>query len=394
VNRLLHPNLGDPFVLLDDNRSARANASWYLSEPVDIVTAWDAVDLPRAFKSIETGLAKGSYAAGYFAYELGYALHERLRGLGKPTHTPLLEVGLFRSCQAYGETDVEDLLDRLGADSGQFRDPTLNLRRSEYLEAIERIKDALGSGESYQVNFTLKVRLHHQGHPGATYRRLRRQQPVEFGAFLHLPELTVLSRSPELFVRRTGSVLHARPMKGTSARAHEPSIDAANAAFLRSDEKSRAENIMIVDLLRNDFARLCRPGTIAVPELLTVETYATLHQMTSTIRGEVTEAHAIPDLFDALFPSGSVTGAPKLRTMQLLAELERDARGVYTGAIGMFTPTGDFCLSVPIRTVVLASDGAAELGIGSGVVYDSDPVAEYEECILKARFLTDLIGRS
>ncbi len=282
--------------------------------------------------------------------------------------------------------------------------------RSAFHRAIGRIHAAIGEGETYQVNYTYRLDFGTFGTPASLYRRLRARQPVAFGAFIALPPgdpgpTHVLSCSPELFLRNVGGKLLARPMKGTASRARMAEGDSEIARMLSEDTKNRAENLMIVDLLRNDLGRIARTGSVRVPQLFSIEPYQTLFQMTSSIEAELPEATGFAQLLRALFPCGSITGAPKHRTMQIIAELESTPRGLYTGSIGWIdapgadrpdAACGDFCLSVAIRTLTLGGaagpDGLrpGRMGVGAGIVIDSRAGEEYEECLLKARFLTGL----
>ncbi len=290
--------------------------------------------------------------------------------------------------------------------------------RNAFNDAIARIHAAIGEGETYQVNYTYRLDFRAFGAPTSLYRRLRARQPVRFGAFIALPPggagpTHVLSCSPELFLQHEAGRLLARPMKGTACRAGVPEGDSEIARLLADDTKNRAENLMIVDLLRNDLGRIARTGSVKVPKLFAIEPYSTVFQMTSSIEAELPDDTGFPALLRALFPCGSITGAPKHRTMQLIAELESTPRGLYTGSIGWIdapagaraqAACGDFCLSVAIRTITLgpaaAVDGqaaaggprmfAGRMGVGAGIVIDSRADEEFEECALKARFLTGL----
>ena len=284
--------------------------------------------------------------------------------------------------------------------------PRPSVDRAEFEDAIARILAAIGEGETYQVNYTYRLDFQAFGSPVALYRRLRERQPVAFGAFIALPPgdgpTHVLSCSPELFLQHRGGRLLTRPMKGTACRAAVAEGDSEIARLLAGDTKNRAENLMIVDLLRNDLGRIARIGSVRVPALFSVEAYATVFQMTSTVEAELPADTGFAAILRALFPCGSITGAPKHRTMQLIRVLESTPRGLYTGSIGWIDAPrddasavcGDFCLSVTIRTLTLgpAEHGlrAGRMGIGAGIVSDSKAAEEFEECALKARFLTGL----
>ncbi len=290
-----------------------------------------------------------------------------------------------------------------------------SLDRAAFNDALARIQEAIVAGETYQVNYTYRLDCQVLGSSLSLYRRLRASQPVAFGAFLSLPPgahadepTQVLSCSPELFLRHQGGLIQARPMKGTAARAMAGEDEGAIARELSRNPKTRAENLMIVDLLRNDLGRVARTGSVRVPALFAVESHPTLLQMTSTIEAELPPAVSFPEVLRATFPCGSITGAPKHRTLHWIRVLETRPRGLYTGALGWIEPQtgnraaaacGDFCLSVAIRTLMLGAPAPGQspwaprsgrLGIGAGIVSDSQAAAEYDECQLKARFLTEL----
>jgi para-aminobenzoate synthetase/4-amino-4-deoxychorismate lyase len=272
---------------------------------------------------------------------------------------------------------------------------------AEFARAIARIRAWIAAGDTYQVNYTYRLRFDAFGALPALYARLRERQPVPYGALVTLPDgSAVLSFSPELFVRHESGALSARPMKGTARASGEAQIDGERARALAADPKNRAENLMIVDLLRNDLGRVAETGSVQVPALFEVTRYGDVLQMTSNVHARLRGDARLADVFAALYPCGSITGAPKLRTMQIIRELESAPRGIYTGAIGWIDPPaqgralGDFCLSVPIRTLSLEAPSGGvrrgELGVGAGIVFDSDAAAEYAECRIKAGFLTGL----
>jgi para-aminobenzoate synthetase/4-amino-4-deoxychorismate lyase len=263
----------------------------------------------------------------------------------------------------------------------------LEIARDEYCAKVEAIQNYIASGDTYQVNYTTKALFEYSGTPAALYAALQTRQRVPYAAFINAGEQRILSFSPELFFRLQDGRITTRPMKGTAPRGRTLAEDEQIKNRLRDDPKNRSENVMIVDLLRNDIGKIAQIGSVHVDELFAVEKYETLFQMTSTVSGTLRRGTTLCGIFQAIFPSGSVTGAPKCRTMQIIQELEGAARGVYTGAIGYFSPNGDAVFSVPIRTIVLEGN-SGEVGVGSGIVADSVPAEEYEECLLKMAFLT------
>lgn len=405
------PDAGAPFALLDDATSAGAPCSrWYTGYAGEIVRP------PGRLEGLDDAL-RGAWAEGLHALVMApYAFGRPLVGLAPanpasapspfplPGHDGRLRVLLFRSMQVLSAAEVEALFDawpEAGGAAGLF-DCAASVDHDAYVRAIARIQDWIAAGDTYEVNYTYRLRMTAFGAPVALYRRLRARQPVPYGALIGLPEGgAVLSCSPELFFSHRAGSLVARPMKGTAPASGDPEVDETRAVALAADEKNRAENLMIVDLLRNDLGRLARPGSVRVPALFEVTPYGSVLQMTSTVQAQIPPETGLADCFAALFPCGSITGAPKRRTMEIIDALEPEPRGLYTGAIGWIDAPvgdramGDACFSVAIRTLVLGAAGtdglrAGELGIGSGIVYDSVADDEYAECRLKARFVTAL----
>ncbi|MGE3529064.1 MAG: aminodeoxychorismate synthase component I [Methyloceanibacter sp.] len=379
-----------PYVLLDDSLTPSGRSLLYANAE-RIVAAHTPGEVEGALEEVEAGLAAGLHAAGFFAYELGYCLEPKLRRLlPGDGNVPLLWLGLFGAPQALDDNGTRAWLEAQG-EGGKAAISGLELSwtRAAYDEAFARVQDYIAAGDVYQINLTLKYRFGFAGDPIALYAALRRKQRVAYGALIHTGALDVLSLSPELFFRREGKHISARPMKGTAPRGRTPREDSRLKTWLAVDEKQRAENLMIVDLLRNDLGRVARIGSVEVTDLFTVETYRSVHQMTSGITAELRSDMGLKDMLRALFPCGSVTGAPKVRAMEIIRELEGGPRGIYTGAIGHVAPSGDAQFNVAIRTVVL-SGGAGEMGIGSGIVADSKVESEFDECLLKANFLTKL----
>ena len=355
---------------------------WLFADPVRVLTAHTAADVPPLLDALDAALADGYFVAGYLSYEAGYALGP----FESPTDGARLGwFGVYAERQAVPHT----WLASLSAEADfSLENARFGLSRETYTEKIEQVRHHIQEGDVYQINFTGSLDFTFAGDPLALYQALRRKQQVAYGAVLHTGEQHLLCLSPELFFRRDGRQIVTRPMKGTVRRGRTLDEDAVLQAWLAADEKSRAENLMIVDLLRNDLSVVCEPGSVSVPALFTVEPYETLFQMTSTVTGTLREGVRYADLFRALFPCGSVTGAPKIRAMQLIRALEAGPRGVYCGAIGFAGPAEEAVFNVAIRTLALAN-GQGRMGTGSGIVWDSHADAEYDECLLKARFLTD-----
>ncbi|WP_439892028.1 chorismate-binding protein [Ralstonia sp. 25C] len=401
------PQAGAPFALLDDATSGGAPCSrWYTDyageffRPAGVLDGLDD-DLRAAWH-------EGLHVLIVAPYEFGGPLVGLPASTGTssrlPGHDGRLRVLLFRTLQVLSQAEVDALFDAWpeAAGAAGLFDCAASVDHAVYTDAIARIHDWIAAGDTYEVNYTYRLRMTAFGAPAALYRRLRARQPVPYGAFIGLPEGgAILSCSPELFFSHRAGKLVARPMKGTAPATGDVEVDEARAIALAADEKNRAENLMIVDLLRNDLGRLARPGSVRVPALFEVTPFGSVLQMTLTMEAEIPPATGLADCLRALFPCGSITGAPKRRTMEIIEALEPEPRGLYTGAIGWVdAPTddramGNACFSVVIRTLVLSEPGTdglrkGELGIGSGIVHDSVADEEYAECQLKARFVTAL----
>jgi para-aminobenzoate synthetase/4-amino-4-deoxychorismate lyase len=382
--------LEEAFVLLD-NSSGRGAPSQLFTAPKEIIVADSPEDVPAAFARLESGRAAGLHAAGFFSFELGYVLEPKLAPLMPVERkVPLLWFGLYEAPKLLSEADVDRWLStHTKSGSYQFSNVTRAWTKDEYVARFERVQEKIRAGDIYQLNLTFKARFRLSGSPLTFYRDLRQRQRVAYGGIVDTGEVTVLTASPELFVEMKDRMIETRPMKGTSPRGGTPEADAAVRQVLSSDVKQRAENLMIVDLMRNDIGRISEIGSVHVTDLFTVETYRTLHQMTSGVRATLLEGITLLDLWRAIFPPGSVIGAPKIRAQELIAEYETEPRGVYCGAIGSFSPDGQALFNVAIRSPIIFRDGTGEMGIGSGVVYDSVGAKEYDECLLKMKFLTD-----
>ncbi|MFD1253856.1 Aminodeoxychorismate synthase component 1 [Devosia equisanguinis] len=371
-------------VLLHDNRDP-AGQSMLFTAPREVLVAHDAASAQAALARLRAAAEEGLWAAGYMAYELGFLFEERLLHLlPERSETPLLWFGLY---DAPTTPDIEALL--AAAPDGMARG--LKLRRDfvDYERAFAQVHRYIAAGDCYQVNLTLKADFTLGGDALGLYRRLVESQPVAYGAYINAGDHVVLSRSPELFVADAGRQLTTRPMKGTLKRSPRAAEDEKGRAELAADPKNRAENLMIVDLLRNDLGRIAEIGTVRVTDLFTVETYRSLHTMTSGITARRRADIDMVAVIENLFPCGSITGAPKLRAMEIIHEAESGPRGLYTGSIGYMAPNGDFAFNVAIRTALIGTDGRGEIGIGGGIVADSVAEDEYREAVLKMQFLSD-----
>jgi para-aminobenzoate synthetase/4-amino-4-deoxychorismate lyase len=389
------------FALLDDCDASDADPrSRLYGGHVTTLVCEDPVQLPAMIEQLQNDLRNGLHAVGLFSYELGAHMH----GIAPRDHAqPLAQVLLFARCDRLSAVEVDQWLaqqEGASAPSG-IAQLSASVSEQEFADAIARIHACIEAGDSYQVNYTYRMHFDAYGSPLALYRRLRVRQPAPYGALIALSDgRAVLSLSPEMFIRHAQGIATARPMKGTAASSGDTQQDAERAHALAADPKNRAENLMIVDLLRNDLGRIAKFGTVHVPQLFRVDRYSSVLQMTSTVQAHLREEVDLAGVFAALYPCGSITGAPKRRTMQIINELEPDARGLYTGAIGWFDAPateqviGDFCLSVPIRTLTLEKIHGGvrrgELGVGAGIVHDSIAADEFAECQLKASFLTGL----
>jgi len=369
----------DVFLLFEDTKKTHRGFSF--ANPIRRLCASRLEDVRAVLAEAEHWQKSGHYVAGYISYEAGWALLPKRTITPKLPAHPLVDLYVFTEKNVFNamSDDVERAFVHDFQSSTSFE---------KYRADLEKIFTHLRNGDTYQVNYTQRARFQSTTDAWTTYQTLRRAQRVEYAAFLNLPELQILSFSPELFVKRTGALLKTRPMKGTRARDLDPLQDLTNREFLVHDEKSRAENVMIVDLLRNDLGRLAVPGSVRVPSLFQVEDYETLFQMISEIEAEIPHEKGFAEILTSLFPCGSITGAPKLRTMEIIDELESEPRGVYTGAIGFLEPGGDFCFNVAIRTLVKQPGAPFLLGTGGGILIDSDIDAEFAEAQLKTRFLT------
>ncbi len=372
---------GRPVALLESFLPGPEGRSFRFEGLERVLVATAPEEVLPLLAEVEAAVAAGRHAAGFISFEAAPALDPAL-----PTHPrgtlPLAWFGIFaeRVAVAPGPTTASGGC-RLGLSPPAWD-------AAAYAAAFRAVKEYIAAGDSYQVNLTFRQHFRFHGEPFALYRRLCAAQPAAFCAWLDLGDLAIASASPELFFARRGDEIVMRPMKGTAPRGIDAADDRRQRERLAASPKERAENLMIVDLVRNDLGRVAVTGSVAVPELFAAESYPTLHQMTSTVTARLREGTGLAAIFRALFPCGSVTGAPKRRSMAIIRELEEGPRGPYCGALGFVSP-GEAIFSVAIRTAVLdLARGTGELGIGSGVTADADADTEYRECLDKAMFLT------
>ena len=395
-----------PFVLLDDARAGGAPARLY-RDPVRMIESADIAGIAPALEALRAASRGGLHAAGFIGYEAGAAF-EPILATASPIdpapQAPLLWFGLFEQYDVIAPEDVPALLP--DPDGAWIGAPRPAIDRASYDRRFAEVRDLIAAGDLYQANLTYQATCRIAGDPLAVYAALRSRAGAGYGALVSTGTDVMASLSPELFFALDGNRLTCRPMKGTMRRGTSPAEDRHRAVALAEDEKQRAENLMIVDLMRNDLSRVARPGSVAVPKLFAVESYPTVHQMVSTITADLLSGRDAIDVLAALFPCGSITGAPKIRAMQAIAEIEQRPRGVYTGAIGRIDAIGDATadtgsadrrggagpgamFNVAIRTVsIRRGDDYAMFGAGGGIVADSRVDEEWDETLAKGDFLT------
>ncbi|GGB65261.1 aminodeoxychorismate synthase component I [Blastomonas aquatica] len=388
-------NAPTPFVLLDDARTDHASAPRLYRDPVRCLSAATGPELDRLLDDLREAARQGLHAAGCFAYEAGLALEPRLRPLLEDLPPMQLAwFGLFTNYDVMTPDEVDAWLLDAGGSGEAFLTPARPaMSEADYAARFARVHACIASGDIYQANLTFQNAAAISGHPLALYRALRGGSAAGYGGVVFDGADWQLSLSPELFFSLRNGEVTARPMKGTAPRHKDPERDAEAARALAASQKDRAENLMIVDLLRNDLSRIAAPGSVSVTDLFRIESYPTVHQMTSTVRAAVAPGLDAVDILRAIFPCGSITGAPKIRAMELLHQIEAGPRGIYCGSIGRIDPAqqgqpGDAAFNVAIRTLHLAADTQkVSVGLGSGVVADSTTPDEWRECLVKGAFL-------
>jgi para-aminobenzoate synthetase component I len=348
--------------------------------PDHLVEAWHRDEIDAALHAMDAAQRGGKWLAGYASYELGYVLcPDVFPNFRSASAEPLLRFGVFDQVRPT-DPPAEGNAARLGPFAPEWSFET-------YKEAFDTVHEFLKSGDIYQANLTFPLAATYDGCLRQLYERLRQKQTVPYGAFVDLGATKLLCRSPELFFSLSSDgQLRARPMKGTIKRSADAAEDAMLKAFLAASEKDQAENLMITDLLRNDFARISEVGSVQVPSLFEIESYATVHQMISEVTAIIRPDCGLAEILMAIFPCGSITGAPKIRAMEILADLEIGPREAYCGMIGWIAPDGAMEFNVAIRTLICGPTGQARLNVGGGVVYDSNAQSEYDEALLKSAF--------
>lgn len=378
-----------PFVLLDDARVTGASPARLYTAPVSQVEARTLADIPEMLDALRRANADGYHVAGFLNYEAGHALAGtpalvKMDGAAPP-EAPLGWFGIFES---YQEIAPDAVVSHLPSPAGAYLSrvkPDITL--AQYGAAFEKVQEYIRAGDIYQANLTFQASANYMGDPLALYAAVRPNAAAGYGGAVWTGSDWILSFSPELFFALKGRRITTRPMKGTARRMADPAEDAKAAETLRTDPKQRAENLMIVDLLRNDISRVCVPGSVKVPDLFHIETYPTVHQMTSAVTGELQAGQNAADVIAALFPCGSITGAPKIRAMEIVDEVEQGQRGIYCGSIGRIDANGDASFNVAIRSFHLNTrQNQVSLGLGSGIVADSILADEWAECLTKGEF--------
>lgn len=376
-----------PFVLLDDARVADASPTRLYSDPCEILCACRAEDVDSVLETARAAQRAGHHVAGFLSYEAGFAMEPKLANQlqARPPQTPLIWFGVFQRYHEIDSAAVAKLFpDPAGAWLGAVRP---QVTRDDYGSAFDAVENFIAAGDIYQANLTFRAEAAYAGDPLALYAAIRSRAAAGYGGVVWTGKDWFLSFSPELFFALQDGRVTAKPMKGTAKRGRDVATDDRLATELREDPKQRAENLMIVDLLRNDLSRVARPASVAVPTLFSIESYPTVHQMISTVTADLDPEKDAFDLLRAIYPCGSITGAPKIRAMEIITEVESAPRGIYCGSIGRIDPSGDAAFNVAIRTFHLNEDRKrASLGLGSGIVADSAVRAEWAECLAKGEF--------
>ena len=381
------------FALLEDTQFTRSKdrlATYFHGKATHIICRHPE-HIEATLQEIDARRSAGQHLVGFISYACAYPLF-KIPYPFKEKLAPLIHFVHFDKVSELSPAEAGKLLIELTPPTAHetfVYNSELGINFQEYQQAIQTIKQHIKQGDTYQINLTDRYTFQLQGHALALYLQLKIQQPVAYSAVLHFQDYQILSLSPELFFKKNHDTLITQPMKGTMPRSENTERDQANQQFLTQDPKSLSENLIIVDLLRNDLNQIAEPGSVHAKELFAVKSLKTVHQMVSTLEATIHPQCPFQDIIQALFPCGSITGAPKKRTLELISQLERNPRGLYTGAIGHIKPNNDMCFNVSIRTVWLEQQ-KGQMGVGGGIVNDSEALSEYQEMKLKGRFLTDM----
>ena len=364
-----------------------AGTALEFQNPLEHIRACAPEELEQALQRIAAAQKQGHWVALALDYELGFWLDPAFANMPfAQRKTPALSAWVFdRACETtpWGPPDEQGSIELSGAPA---------VARDHYLQTVASLRERMAHGDFYQVNYTFPIQVRSSASPEQLYRSIASRHPVAHAVYFEDEHRSIASFSPELFLERRGDRLTVRPMKGTAPRHADPEQDRKQASALLASTKNRAENLMIVDLLRNDLGRVAVPGSVQVESLFTLEQYPSVWTLTSTIHAIQARSYGLHELLTALFPCGSITGAPKIAAMRAIAESEPHPRGIYCGSLGWLAPDGDFSLNVAIRTLELQHDAQSgrtwgSFGVGGGIVIDSDPAQEWEECLWKARIL-------
>jgi para-aminobenzoate synthetase/4-amino-4-deoxychorismate lyase len=363
--------------------------SYLFIKPIEIIAVYKKEDLDYAFKVIHKLIDKGYFGYSLINYEAGFLFEKKLSNLISGDSEKLIQFFFFDRREVHQLKSSKIIFNEFSRDKYSVKDFKLNRSEKQFFDDIKKIKHYIKEGDTYQVNYTVKGKFNFTGSYSAFFQKLLFNQSAKYSSFINNDEEFIISLSPELFFHKKGRRIISHPMKGTIRRGHNHSLDRISETELKSGEKNRAENVMIVDLIRNDFGRICRYGSISVPELFQIEKYESLFQMISEVEGKLRKKTKLLEILQNIFPCGSVTGAPKIRTMDIINEIEKEKRGIYTGSIGLLTPE-ELKMNVAIRTITINKNtGDGIMGLGSGIVWDSNPQSEYEEVLLKSKFLTE-----
>lgn len=366
----------------------KKSKSCLLLKPKEIISVYTENDIKKTFSLVDKCRSKGLLGYCLINYEAGYLLEKRLTNLLSDEKRILMQFVFFPGKETDDFSSNEIEFANIEQDNYEISNFKLNTSKQKFDSNIKRIKKYIYEGDTYQVNYTVKGKFNFAGSYSGLYKNLLFNQSAKYSAFINSEKNFIISISPELFFRQDKNLITARPMKGTICRSKDTISDNLKSLELENSEKNRAENLMIVDLLRNDLGRICKYGSVKVDEIFRIEKYETLFQMVSKITGKLNKKVNLGEIIKNIYPCGSITGAPKIRTMEIIRELEKEERGIYTGTIGLIRKKSSV-FNVAIRTIKIEkATGKGEMGLGSGIVWDSDADNEYIETMLKSEFLT------